>query len=68
VPYSRKPVTQFSTPLRGVNNKKSGDAFEIKNLKVTTKALILAYFPFTGVRDLEMIFLRQNKEIIPNKL
>jgi hypothetical protein len=34
VTYSRKPVTQFSPhALRGKNNKKPGDASEIKNLK-----------------------------------
>ena len=33
VPYSWKPGTQFSTPLRGVKNKKSGESFEIRSLK-----------------------------------
>jgi hypothetical protein len=40
VPYSRKPFTQFSTFLRGIKNKKSGEYFNSKNLKVNSKALI----------------------------
>jgi hypothetical protein len=39
VPYSRKAVTLFSTPLRGVKNKKAEKSFEIK-LKLTPKALM----------------------------
>jgi hypothetical protein len=34
VPYSRVPVTFFSTPLRGIKNKKSGECIEIENLKL----------------------------------
>jgi hypothetical protein len=33
VPYSRKSVTQFSTPLRGIKNKKSEGFFKIRMLK-----------------------------------
>jgi hypothetical protein len=33
VPYSRFSITLFSTPLRGIKNKKSGECFEIRNLK-----------------------------------
>jgi hypothetical protein len=33
VPYSRFPITLFSTPLRGIKNKKSGECNEIENLK-----------------------------------
>jgi hypothetical protein len=40
VPYSWKPV---------INNKKPGDLFKIKLLKATSKALIPAFSPFTGV-------------------
>jgi hypothetical protein len=48
VPYSWKPVIQFntpsmgalfSTPLRGVKNKKSGECIKIKNLKIASRHL-----------------------------
>ena len=45
VPYSRKPVTQFSTPsesvayLRGIKNKKTESTFNINNLKLATRHL-----------------------------
>ncbi|NOR10478.1 MAG: hypothetical protein GQ541_03200 [Desulfovibrionaceae bacterium] len=39
VPYSRKPVTLFSTPLRGIKNKKSGECIKIRNLKIAPRHL-----------------------------
>ena len=61
VPYSLKPVTQFSTPsesiayLRGIKNKRTESAFNINNLNIppdserreTFEARILVYFPNT---------------------
>ena len=50
--------TLFSTPLRSIKNKKSGECIDIGNFKVTTKALTplkgvlkksWLIFPFTGV-------------------
>jgi hypothetical protein len=40
VPYSRKPVTQFSPyALRGIKNKKSGEYFKIRILKAPPRHL-----------------------------
>jgi hypothetical protein len=39
VPYFRFPVILYNTPLRGTNNKKPGDPFEIKNLKQPARHL-----------------------------
>ncbi len=58
VPYSPKAVTQFSAPLRGEKNKKTGSTFETANLETSPrhfhpsrgyKTESRLSFPFTGV-------------------
>ena len=60
MPYSRKPVTLFSTPLRGIKNKKTESVFNINHLELAPRHL----HP-SGKRETPRGYWKESRLILP---